>query len=38
MWWNKINPHRAYVKGWNIAPSHYLNLALDRVWIDPKLR
>ena len=37
MWWNKINPHRAYVKGWNIAPSHYLNQALDRVWIDPKL-
>ncbi len=38
MWWNKINPHRSYVKGWNIAPSHYLNQALDRVWIDPKLR
>jgi peptide/nickel transport system substrate-binding protein len=37
-WWYKINPHRSYVKGWNIAPSHYLNQALDRVWIDPKLR
>jgi peptide/nickel transport system substrate-binding protein len=37
-WWYKINPHRAYVKGWKIAPSHYLNQALDSVWIDPKLR
>ena len=37
-WWYKINPHRSYVKGWNIAPSHYLNQALDEVWIDPKLR
>ncbi len=37
-WWYKINPHRSYVKGWKIAPSHYLNQALDRVWIDPKLR
>ncbi len=37
-WWNKINPHRSYVKGWNIAPSHYLNQALDQVWIDPKLQ
>jgi peptide/nickel transport system substrate-binding protein len=37
-WWYKINPHRTYVKGWKIAPSHYLNQALDQVWIDPKLR
>lgn len=37
-WWYKINPHRTYVKGWKIAPSHYLNQALDRVWIDPKLQ
>ena len=34
MWWNKINPHRSYVKGWKIAPSHYLNQHLDQVWID----
>jgi peptide/nickel transport system substrate-binding protein len=34
LWWNKINPHRSYVKGWNIAPSHYLNQHLDQVWID----
>ena len=37
-WWFKINPHRSYVKGWNIAPSHYLNQHLDQVWIDPKMR
>ena len=34
LWWNKINPHRSYVKGWKIAPSHYLNQHLDNVWID----
>jgi peptide/nickel transport system substrate-binding protein len=34
LWWYKINPHRAYVKGWKIAPSHYLNQQLDNVWID----
>ena len=32
LWWYKINPHRAYVKGWKIAPSHYLNQHLDNVW------
>jgi peptide/nickel transport system substrate-binding protein len=37
-WWYKINPHRTYLKGWKIAPSHYLNQQLDTVWIDPKLR
>ena len=37
-WWYKINPHRTYVKGWKIAPSHYLNQSLARVWIDPKLQ
>lgn len=34
LWWYKINPHRSYVKGWKIAPSHYLNQALDNVWLD----
>jgi peptide/nickel transport system substrate-binding protein len=32
LWWYKINPHREYVKGWKIAPSHYLNQHLDNVW------
>jgi len=34
LWWYKINPHRSYVKGWKIAPSHYLNQQLDTVWLD----
>jgi len=37
-WWYRITPHRTYVKGWKIGPSHYLNQALDQVWIDPTLR
>ncbi len=37
LWWYKINPHRSYVKGWNIAPSHYLNQQLDNVWVDRSL-
>ena len=34
LWWYKINPHRSYVKGWKIAPSHYLNQSLENVWLD----
>jgi peptide/nickel transport system substrate-binding protein len=34
LWWYKINPHRSYVKGWKIAPSHYLNQSLEQVWLD----
>ncbi len=34
LWWYKINPHRSYVKGWEIAPSHYLAQHLDHVWLD----
>jgi peptide/nickel transport system substrate-binding protein len=34
LWWYKINPHRSYVKGWKIAPSHYLGQQLDNVWLD----
>ncbi len=37
MWWYKINPHRSYVKGWKIAPSHYLNQSLENIWIDKSL-
>jgi len=37
LWWYKINPHRSYVKGWKIAPSHYLNQQLDNVWLDKSL-
>jgi peptide/nickel transport system substrate-binding protein len=33
-WWNRIIPHRAYVKGWKISPSHYVNQDLANVWLD----
>ena len=33
-WWNRIIPHRAYLKGWKISPSHYLNQDLANVWLD----
>jgi peptide/nickel transport system substrate-binding protein len=38
LWWYRIVPHRTYLKGWKISPSHYLNQTLENVWIDPKLR
>ncbi|MDH3666057.1 MAG: ABC transporter substrate-binding protein [Paracoccaceae bacterium] len=34
LWWYKINPYRSYVKGWKIAPSHYLGQQLDQIWLD----
>jgi peptide/nickel transport system substrate-binding protein len=27
-------PHRSYVKGWKISPSHYLNQDLATIWLD----
>ena len=30
LWWYRIIPHRSYVKGWKITPSHYLNQDLSR--------
>ena len=34
LWWYRIIPHRSYVKGWKISPSHYLNQDLSGVWIE----
>jgi peptide/nickel transport system substrate-binding protein len=34
LWWYRIIPHRSYVKGWQITPSHYLNQDLSVVWLD----
>jgi peptide/nickel transport system substrate-binding protein len=34
LWWYRIIPHRSYVKGWNVTPSHYLNQQLETVWLD----
>jgi peptide/nickel transport system substrate-binding protein len=33
-WWYRIVPHRSYVKGWKISPSHMLNQDLATVWLD----
>jgi peptide/nickel transport system substrate-binding protein len=34
LWWYRIIPHRSYMKGWKINPSHYLNQDLSMVWLD----
>ena len=34
VWWHRIVPYRSYVKGWKIAPSHYINQDLARIWLD----
>ena len=34
VWWHRIVPHRSYVKGWKISPSHHANQHLDNVWLD----
>ncbi len=34
LWWNRIVPHNAKLKGWNITASHYLNQQLEVVWLD----
>jgi len=34
LWWYRIIPHRSYMKGWKISPSHYIGNQLDVVWID----
>jgi peptide/nickel transport system substrate-binding protein len=34
LWWNRIIPEWAYVKGWKIGPSHYVNQDLANIWLD----
>jgi len=34
LWWYRIMPHRSYVKGWKISPSHFINQDLSMVWLD----
>jgi peptide/nickel transport system substrate-binding protein len=34
LWWYRTVPHHAYVKGWKISPSHYLNQDLATIWLD----
>jgi peptide/nickel transport system substrate-binding protein len=33
LWWQRIIPHSAKVKGWKITPSHYVNQDLGNVWL-----
>lgn len=33
LWWYRIVPHAAAVKGWKITPSHFLNQDLRDVWL-----
>lgn len=33
IWWNRIVPYSAKVKGWKITPSHYVNVDLSAVWL-----
>jgi peptide/nickel transport system substrate-binding protein len=34
LWWHRIVPYRSYVKGWKIAPTHFINQDLARIWLD----
>jgi peptide/nickel transport system substrate-binding protein len=36
LWWHRIIPHNAAVKGWKIAPNHYVNQDLSTVWLDER--
>jgi peptide/nickel transport system substrate-binding protein len=33
LWWQRIVPHSARMKGWKITPSHYVNQDLRDVWL-----
>jgi peptide/nickel transport system substrate-binding protein len=34
LWYNRIVPTAAYVKGWNMTPSQYIGQDLADVWLD----
>jgi peptide/nickel transport system substrate-binding protein len=34
LWWHRIVPYRSYVKGFEIAPTHFINQDLARLWLD----
>jgi peptide/nickel transport system substrate-binding protein len=34
LWWHRIVPYRAYVKGFKIAPTHFINQDLGSIWLD----
>jgi peptide/nickel transport system substrate-binding protein len=34
LWWHRIVPYRSYVKGFKIAPTHFINMDLATIWLD----
>ena len=34
LWWHRLVPYRSYVKGFKIAPTHFINQDLARIWLD----
>src|SRR5271155_3039104 len=34
LWWHRIGPDRSYVKGFKIAPTHFINQDLATIWLD----
>jgi hypothetical protein len=36
LWYYRMVPHRSYVKGWKISPSHYLNLLFAAAARQPR--
>lgn len=34
LWWHRIVPYRSYLKGFKIAPTHFINQDLARLWLD----
>jgi peptide/nickel transport system substrate-binding protein len=34
VWWSRIVPYHAYVKGWKIGPSHLADQDLATIWLD----
>jgi peptide/nickel transport system substrate-binding protein len=33
LWWQRIVPHSSRLKGWKLAPSHYVNQDLADAWL-----
>ena len=34
LWWHRIVPYRSYVKDFKLAPTHFINQDLARIWLD----
>ena len=36
LWWYRIIPHWARLKGWKISPAHHLDPDLEDIWLAPE--